>query len=162
MARFVTTFLLILLPVFLLGQTETVRLGLTEPFTAQIAAVSASLVSLADPDAYSAGYILGSRSSGFAVAIRPGCNGVEVMVLLAAAILAFPASWRYRTLGMALGMLAIQVLNLARIISLFYIGQWNEVVFEWAHLYVWPALIMLDALIVFLIWLYRQPTPAPA
>jgi hypothetical protein len=43
-----------------------------------------------------------------------------------------------------------------RIISLFYFGQWNEVLFEWAHLYVWPALIILDALVVFLIWVQRM------
>jgi len=162
MSRFISVFLLILLPIFVLGQTDTVQDLVVEPFTAQIAAVSAALVSLVDADAYSQGYVLGSHSTGFAVAIRPGCNGVEVMVLLAAAILAFPARWGYRILGIALGMLAIQVLNLARIITLFYIGQWNEAAFEWAHLYIWPALIMLDALIVFLIWLYRQPAANPA
>ncbi len=39
-----------------------------------------------------------------------------------------------------------------RIVSLFYLGQWNQQWFEWAHLYVWQALIMLDALIVWLLW----------
>lgn len=157
MGRFLSIFTIILLPVFVVGQTETVRLGVTEPFTAHIATISAYLVSWFDADAYSHGVVLGSRSSGFAVAIRPGCNGVEVMVLLVTAMLAFPATWGYRMLGIALGVLAIQVLNLARIITLFYIGQWSEGVFEWAHLYIWPALIMLDALIVFLLWLHRNP-----
>ena len=40
-----------------------------------------------------------------------------------------------------------------RIISLFYLGQWNQVWFDWFHLYLWQALIVLDALVAFLIWL---------
>ena len=47
-------------------------------------------------------------------------------------------------IGLALGFLAIQALNVVRIISLFYLLQWNPVWFEWAHLYLWQALIMLD------------------
>jgi hypothetical protein len=47
-------------------------------------------------------------------------------------------------------------------VSLFYIGQWSLKVFEWAHLYLWQALIMLDALIVWLLWLRLLPRDPPA
>ena len=40
---------------------------------------------------------------------------------------------------------------IARVISVLYLGQWNKDVFEWAHLYVWQALIMLDVLVVWVI-----------
>ena len=46
--------------------------------------------------------------------------------------------------------------------SLFYLGQWNQVAFEWFHLYLWQALIILDAMVVWLIWLRKMPRPAPA
>ncbi len=58
------------------------------------------------------------------------------------------------------GIVAVQGLNVVRVISLFYLGQWNMQVFEWAHLYVWQALIMLDVLIVWLIWVRTLPRPA--
>jgi len=53
------------------------------------------------------------------------------------------------------------------VISLFYLGQWDKQWFEWAHLYVWQALIMLDVLIVWLIWVRTLPrsgggAPPPA
>ena len=32
--------------------------------------------------------------------------------------------------------------------------------FEWAHLYVWQALIMLDVLVVWLIWVRTLPRDA--
>jgi len=46
---------------------------------------------------------------------------------------------------------AVQVLYIVRVISLLYPGPWNKDVFEWAHLYVWQALIMLDVLVVWVI-----------
>ena len=86
--------------------------------------------------------------------------------MLCAAILAFPSPWRHKLAGLAIGVVAVQLLNIVRVISLFYIGQWDFAVFEWAHQYVWQALIMLDVLIVWLIWVRRVPAaddaPPPA
>jgi exosortase H (IPTLxxWG-CTERM-specific) len=84
------------------------------------------------------------------------------MIVLLAAILAYPAPWKHRLAGLAGGVLAVQLLNIVRIVSLFYIGQWSLPVFEWAHLYAWQALIMLDALIVWLLWLRLLPRNPPA
>ena len=79
------------------------------------------------------------------------------MIVLIAGMLAYPAPWKHRVAGLAVGIVAIQALNLVRIVSLFYIGQWNREVFEWAHLYAWPVLIMVDAMIVWLVWLRMLP-----
>jgi exosortase H (IPTLxxWG-CTERM-specific) len=66
-------------------------------------------------------------------------------------------------MAICMGFLAIQAMNIARIISLFYLGNWNMAFFSWIHLYLWPALIMLDVLIVFIVYLRylssnKQPT----
>jgi exosortase/archaeosortase family protein len=58
---------------------------------------------------------------------------------------------------MALGFLAIQTLNLVRIISLYYLQRWSMAWFDWFHLYLWQALIILDALVFWLIWLRWLP-----
>ncbi|MEO8847281.1 MAG: exosortase H, partial [Casimicrobiaceae bacterium] len=76
---------------------------------------------------------------------------------LLAAMLAYPAPWKNKLLGLLAGTLAVQGLNIVRVISLFYLGQWNRSWFEWAHLYVWQALIMLDVLIVWLVWVRTLP-----
>jgi exosortase/archaeosortase family protein len=55
------------------------------------------------------------------------------------------------------GFVAVELLNIIRIISLFYLGQWNQDIFNWAHLYICEALIMLDILIVFLWWMRGLP-----
>jgi exosortase/archaeosortase family protein len=94
----------------------------------------------------------------FAVSIEKGCNGIEATIVLIAAMLAFPAPWKHKIIGILSGFVAVQSLNVVRVISLFYLGQWNKTAFDWAHLYVWQALIMLDVLIVFLIWIRLLPS----
>ncbi|MBK6741543.1 MAG: exosortase H [Hydrogenophilales bacterium] len=166
MLRFFLLFLLIQGVLFTLDILEPVRQAFVLPFTELLARTSAWLVTLFDARVHAEGIILRNIQNGFAVSIEPGCNGIEASIVLIAAILAFPAPWKHKLIGLLAGLTAIQALNLVRIISLFYLGQWNMDVFEWAHLYLWQALIMLDALVVFVIWVRLIPattrTPATA
>jgi exosortase H (IPTLxxWG-CTERM-specific) len=155
--RFFVTFVALQVALFGLELTPWVQARLVVPWTNALAAISASLVTLLDPDVVAAGKVLRSTVNGFAVTIEAGCNGVEATIVLVAAMLAFPAPWSRRLAGIAAGILAVQGLNVVRVISLFYLGQWDLKVFEWAHLYVWQALIMLDVLVVWLVWVRLLP-----
>jgi exosortase H (IPTLxxWG-CTERM-specific) len=157
MLRFFLLFLAIQAALFAAELTRPIQKAVVIPFTEGIAAISAWLVTSFDDDVISQGIILRDQGSGFAVSIEAGCNGVEATIVLVAAMLAFPSPWRYKLWGILVGFLTVQALNLLRIITLFYLGQWNETAFEWAHLYIWQALIMLDVLVVFLIWLRLLP-----
>ena len=162
MLRFFTLFLLLQAVLFGVELTPWAQTYFVTPWTNAIAAISAHLVTLFDPGVAAAGKVLRSTANGFAVSIESGCNGVEASIVLVAAVLAFPAPWRNRVIGLIAGIVAVQGLNIVRVISLFYIGQWNLRAFEWAHLYVWQALIMLDVLIVWLVWVRTLPrTRAP-
>lgn len=157
MLRFFILFLIILTVLFTAELTPPVQNAVVLPWTEALARISAALITLFDPHVVSLGKVLQNSTNGFAVSIEAGCNGVEATIILLSATVAFPAPWKYRLIGMAVGFAAIQALNLVRIISLFYIGQWNMAAFEWAHLYIWQALIMLDALIVWLLWIRMMP-----
>ena len=161
MHRFVPLFFIILCALFAAELLQPVDRHVIEPFTAAIAKVSVWLVDLFDDDVIAYGKVLQSRSNGFAISIERGCNGVEAVIILVSAMLAFPTPWKHKLAGIGVGFAAIQLLNLVRIISLFYLGQWNRTWFDWFHLYLWQALIMLDALVVFLLWLRWLPRPAP-
>ena len=63
------------------------------------------------------------NSPHFALDVRNGCNGVEAMMVLAAAMLAFPATLRSRLAGLLVGSVAIQILNLVRVSSLVWLGE---------------------------------------
>jgi exosortase H (IPTLxxWG-CTERM-specific) len=160
MRRFAVLFLVLLAALFAFELSPPGQ-AIVRPWTALVASASSQLIALLDGDAVARGNVLYSARSGFAVGIEAGCNGVEAMLVLLAGILAFPASARWKLAGLAIGFLAIQGLNIVRIASLFYLGQWSERWFEFAHLYLWQTLIMLDALLVWLLWMRAAPPRAP-
>ncbi len=153
----ISWFVIILVVLFTLELIGPVREFFIIPFTGLIASISAGITQFFDSSVTSSGITLQSLTTGTAVSIQPGCNGIEAMICLTAAIFAFPASFKSKLYGLFFGFLAIQILNIIRIISLFYLLQWNKEWFEWAHLYLWQALIILDALIVFIIWVRFLP-----
>jgi exosortase H (IPTLxxWG-CTERM-specific) len=165
MLGFFLRFTVLLVILFTARVLKPVQEWVTIPFTALLADVSAAIIKAFDSEVGSHGVIIYSTAKPWAVEIAAGCDGIEGLIILFSAILAFPAPWRYRLIGIAVGFLAVQGLNLVRIISLYYIGQWSEAAFEWFHLYLWQALIILDAMVVWLLWLRylpRAPRQAPA
>jgi len=157
MPRFLVLFIALLALSFGLELTPWAQQWLVTPWTDTVARVSGALMRAFDSSVTTSGNVIRSSASPFAVAIEAGCNGVEATLVLIAAMLAFPVSWRHRVRGIAIGIAAVQLLNIVRVVSLFYLGRWNEYAFEWAHLYVWQALIMLDVLIVWVIWVRMTP-----
>ena len=90
------------------------------------------------------------------VLVLGGCNGVEVSVMLIAAMFVYPSRLKAKVWGVVTGLFAVQFLNILRIVSLYYLNIWDEEIFRFAHLYLWQSLIMLDVIGVLLIWLKWQ------
>lgn len=153
MTRFFVTFIAVLATLFGLEMLNAVQATVITPWTNGLARMSAWLMTAFDADVISHGRVLQSQSNGFGVSIEAGCNGVEAAIILIAGIVAFPAPWKHKLVGMAIGIAAVQAANLLRVISLYYLGQWDMAVFDFAHLYLWQALIMLDVLVVWLLWM---------
>jgi exosortase H (IPTLxxWG-CTERM-specific) len=151
--KFFIKFLAIIAVLFAAELTPPVQDGFVIPFTSGIAQLCSLLMQLMDDQVRAQGKLIWSVATGFGVSIEAGCNGVEAGIVLMAAMIAFPAAWLHKLAGIGVGLLTVQALNVVRIITLFYIGQWNKTLFEWAHLYIWQALIMLDVLFVMLLWL---------
>ncbi len=123
-------------------------------FSRLLVSVSHGLISVCGGTAAVSGAVL-RAPDGFAIEMKDGCNGVNVTILLSAAVVAFPAPWKRKAFGLAAGSLAIQLLNVVRFISLFYIGQYSARWFEFAHGYLWETLLMLDTTVVFWLWVGR-------
>jgi exosortase H (IPTLxxWG-CTERM-specific) len=152
MIRFVLVFLAVLIALFTLELTHPVQNALILPWTSLLAQISAGLLVFFDSSVISYGKVLQNSVTGHGVSIEAGCNGIEASLILIAAVLAYPASWRLRLAGIGVGFVAIQAVNILRVIALFYLAGQSEAVFKFAHLYLWQALIMLDVLVVWLLW----------
>ena len=87
--------------------------------------------------------------------IVPECTGVEVMGLYLAAVLAFPASWKGRLRGLAIGLPALAALNGIRILSLVFAGARSEKALNIGHLYVWPVIVLGATVAIWLSWARR-------
>ncbi len=160
MRRFFIVFVLLQLLLFGIELLQPVQRHVVLPVTAGIAWLSSVVVGWLDPSVLSQGKVLMNPTTGFGVSIEPGCNGIEACIVLVSAIVAFPARWQHKLIGIAVGIAAVQAFNIVRIVSLFYLGQWNMDWFRFAHEYLWQALIMLDVLFVFMLWARRFPDRA--
>jgi exosortase H (IPTLxxWG-CTERM-specific) len=156
--RFLVVFIVLLATLFAFEMLQPVQQHLVLPWTSLLADASGWLMRLFDDQVTTSGKIISSTVQPFAVSIEPGCNGIEAMIVLLAGIMAVRAPLGYKVAGLLAGFVAIQGLNLVRIISLYYLGLWDREIFEWAHLYVWQALIILDSLVVFLVWAHFLPS----
>jgi exosortase H (IPTLxxWG-CTERM-specific) len=153
MVRFFVIFLVLLVALFIAELTPPAQQWLVVPWTQLLATLSAHIVQPFDANVVSYGKVLKNLKTGSAVSIEAGCNGIEACLILLAALLAYPARWRDKLMGMGIGFAAIQAVNLVRIITLFYLAGWSIAIFEFAHLYLWQALIMLDVVVVWLVWM---------
>lgn len=90
----------------------------------------------------------------FAVRIITECTGLFEMVIYAACVLAFPTSWRKKGLGLLLGIPAIYLFNLLRILCLLVVGRFANSTFDFFHLYFWQATLIIMITSVWLLWIY--------
>jgi exosortase H (IPTLxxWG-CTERM-specific) len=92
-------------------------------------------------------------SPQFSIAIKKGCDALEPMGLFIAGILAFPALFRKKIIGLLIGLLVIFFLNIVRIISLFITGIHNYALFEAMHIEIWQVIFILVAIGLWFLWL---------
>jgi exosortase H (IPTLxxWG-CTERM-specific) len=151
---FLLRFVVLLVVFYFIVASRPVNDAVIVPFTAGIASVSGRLLNVLGEKAEVAGTEI--RSSSFGVNIENGCNGVETGLLFGAAVLAFPARWSRRLIGLLVGFLAIQVLNLVRVITLFWIGLHRPALFSSSHTVIWQSVVVLFGVLLFLLWASRE------
>ena len=86
--------------------------------------------------------------------VVPTCGATEIMAIFLAAVLAFPATGRQRTVGLALGIPALYGINLLRLTCLAIIGALDGggAWFNFAHEYVWQAIYVGIVVLAWLAW----------
>jgi exosortase H (IPTLxxWG-CTERM-specific) len=156
--RFLLRFFGLLALFYVVITPKPVDENVVMPFTRGIAVVSTSVLNMLGEGVVRNGTLISNRA--FAVDIKNGCNGLEALVFLCAAIFAFDAPFRSRMIGVAIGAVIVEVLNLMRVVTLFLIGRYRPELFETFHLAVWQAVIFGAAVFTFIAWTARQRTHA--
>ncbi len=156
---FLLLFVLILGAGFTLIAWNPVNDHVIEPFTAGIARLSGFTLNAIGQATTMEGSVI--RGPRFAVNIQNGCNGVEAMIIYFAAVLAFPAPWKSRLFGLVFGFVAIQLVNLIRVVALYLTGVYLPKLFDSSHTVVWQTIVILAGVLLWILWANRF-VPAPA
>jgi exosortase H (IPTLxxWG-CTERM-specific) len=149
-SRFLIVFLALLIGGFFVIALQPVNDAVVVPFTAGVAAVSGTVLQLFEDDLTVVGCDL--RSPRFAVTIYNGCNGLITSLIFVAGVLAFPARIRAKAIGVVVGLIAIQLVNLVRIVALFYTGVYLPDLFDESHLVVWQSIVILFGVALWITW----------
>src|SRR5438876_235312 len=107
------------------------------PLNRHFAWITEKVLRLVGGHAFSSGPVV--TLSSFAVEIKNNCNAVYEVGLYAAAVWAYPASWRDRLMGTLVGASVLYVVNVLRLLTLLTVGLLQRSWFEVMHLYVWQT-----------------------
>ncbi|MDQ3141987.1 MAG: archaeosortase/exosortase family protein [Bacteroidota bacterium] len=92
-------------------------------------------------------------SADFGVSIKGGCDGMEATALYLIAIVALPLiSTKHKLIGIASGLVILFMLNIVRIVGLFFAGIYWPAGFEFLHLQGGVIVFIMIAVILWLIW----------
>jgi exosortase/archaeosortase family protein len=121
--------------------------NLLDGYLRAYAAVAGALLRTVEPSLVVSGQDIIGR---YSIRIVKTCDGMDVYILFASAILAWPSALRQRFMGVAVGLALLVVANTARICSLYYVGVYAPSSFKFVHIELWPVLILLLAVTLFL------------
>ena len=66
--------------------------------------------------------------------------------------LAHRTTWRRKAFGLVFGLVAIQVVNLVRVVSLIYVRRWYPEIYESSHLILWQSLVVFVVVLLWIAW----------
>ena len=92
--------------------------------------------------------------NGFTLQIIDECTGLLEMVIYMAAVISYLTTVRKKVLGIVLGLAAIYILNVFRIVFLLIAGAYSPGLFKFMHLYFWQATLIIMIAAVWVAWLF--------
>lgn len=156
--RFLAIVVLLMGCYYALTGTETFSKQFLPAYLSVVASVTSATLSVLGFATATSGTTVSSQA--FAMNIAYGCDALEPTFLFAVVVLAFPAPWKKKLLGVLGGVALLYAINIIRLITLFLTGIYKREYFELMHIEVWQALFIILALALFVLWVSiteRQP-----
>ncbi len=151
--KFIILYIVYMLIAFMLIEYESMKnfLQLDFFYTGTVVWLSTHLIELIGINVTSNGAFLHLNSA--VMEVKFGCNGLEAILLYCAAVLAFPASWKKKILGVLIGSTLLQLFNLFRIALLAWVLEYQRDIFDVMHEYITQSIMIVIAFVLFLIYL---------
>ena len=147
---FAGSFLLICLLFYLITNMDWFS-TFRAPILAGYSSISAFILNIFGFGVTANGELLSSDS--FSVSIEEGCDAIAPAILFAISVAIFPIAWEKRWKGLLLGLLAIVILNIVRIVSLYLTGIYVPSLFEFMHVDFWQAVFIVFTVGIWIYWM---------
>jgi len=94
-------------------------------------------------------------SDAFAITVVAACTGLFTTGLFLIAVIAYPTGWRSKLIGAGIGLGGVFLLNIVRLVSLYYIGVHLPRFLDQAHQLIWQSVLIVFAVALWLLWAGR-------
>ena len=104
------------------------------------------------------GKTVGIYLEGFeddSIGVFEGCNGVNIMILFMAFVVAFGGKWQRMLWFIPSGVVAIHLFNLLRLASLTIMASLSQSFFHFFHKYAFTGVIYLFVLLLWVLWVKK-------
>ena len=88
----------------------------------------------------------------FGISVVTACTGLFLTGLFAIAVIAYPARARSKLVGVGVGICGIYVVNVVRLITIYYVGAYLPGMLDTVHLLVWQSLLIAFGVALWLLW----------
>lgn len=151
--RFALTYLILMGAFFLLIGLKPIQdiIDLNGLYSKGVVLLTSKILELLGISSTYQGSVI--KLPSIALDVRFGCNGLEAVMIYAVAVIAFPAPWKNKLIGIVGGFVVIQVINILRIASLAYSAIHFKSLFEYIHIYVAQGLMIAVSLGIFFVYL---------
>jgi exosortase H (IPTLxxWG-CTERM-specific) len=153
--RFVITYLALMLGFFFIAWFKPIHdiIDINDVYTKSVVAVTSKILGRAGVPCTYHGSIISLPA--LSLDVKFGCNGLEAVMIYAIAVAAYPAQWKKKFAGIAVGFFVLQAANILRIIALVYSGLYLKGLFNFIHIYIAQGIMIALALGIFFVYLNR-------
>lgn len=93
--------------------------------------------------------------SGVVISVFEGCNGINVMIVFVAFLLAFGGPLKKLLWFLLAGLAIIYVANLVRVLILYYAAEYWQQYFYYVHKYILTGFLYLIVFILWWLWIEK-------
>jgi exosortase H (IPTLxxWG-CTERM-specific) len=160
--RFAVTYLILMGAFFLLIGLKPIQdiLDLNGRYTRGVVILTSKILEILSIHSTYQGSII--QLPSIALDVKFGCNGLEAVMIYGVAVIAFPAQWKYKLMGIGGGFVLLQIINILRITALAYSAIHFKTLFEYIHIYIAQGMMIAVSLGVFFIYLNYAKSPQKA
>jgi archaeosortase B (VPXXXP-CTERM-specific) len=93
--------------------------------------------------------------NNFSVKVIDECTGMYELLVYSGCVLAYPTIRRNKIAGIILGIPAILIVNMFRLIFLSFVGMMYPTLFSYAHYYLWQVTFIFLIVFAMILWIEK-------